>query len=251
MKIVKGGKKNADQNDHNIYKEAFLRLLMQFRIKSESVTENFHVGIIAWNMANIKMQNIPGFDFLMESTKSETGLTKKEWNLLKQMVDYKVAQFSHLTLFIKDIQNENDEKNFTLEIIDMDQFIKEGPPVNDDDDYYEGDDDDYDDEEGPSLEQEGMIDRDAIIVSMTEEFKNLTSFDKKKSIYLIPEFFTFEHDYKAWLKANYKDIFEMEILNIAEQYRPKKLTFSLFEKWFEVERIELPYDMVSEPVYKE
>jgi len=250
MKIVKGGKKNADQNDHNIYKEAFLRLLMQFRIKSESVTENFHVGIIAWNMANIKMQNIPGFDFLMESTKSETGLTKKEWNLLKQMVDYKVAQFGHLTLFIKDIQNENDEKNFTLEIIDMEQFIKEGPPQNDDDydDFYEEDEDDDDE---PSLEQEGIIDRDAIIVSMTEEFKNLTGFDKKKSIYLIPEFFTFEHDYKAWLKANYKDIFEMEILNIAEQYRPKKLTFSLFEKWFEVERIELPYDMVSEPVYKE
>jgi len=250
MKIVKGGKNNADQNDHNIYKEAFLRLLMQFRIKSEPVTENFHVGIIAWNMANIKMQNVPGFDYLMESTKSETGLTKKEWNLLKQMVAYKVAQFGHLTLFIKDIQNENDEKNFTLEIIDMEQFIKEGPPQNDDDydDFYEEDEDDDDE---PSLEQEGIIDRDAIIVSMTEEFKNLTGFDKKKSIYLIPEFFTFEHDYKTWLKANYKDIFEMEILNIAEQYRPKKLTFSLFEKWFEVERIELPYDMVSEPVYKE
>jgi len=250
MKIVKGGKKNADQNDHNIYKEAFLRLLMQFRVKSEPVTENFHVGIIAWNMANIKMQNVPGFDYLMESTKSETGLTKKEWNLLKQMVAYKVAQFGHLTLFIKDIQNENDEKNFTLEIIDMEQFIKEGPPQNDDDydDFYEEDEDDDDE---PSLEQEGIIDRDAIIVSMTEEFKNLTGFDKKKSIYLIPEFFTFEHDYKTWLKANYKDIFEMEIQNIATQNQPKKLTFSLFEKWFDVERIELPYDMVSEPVYKE
>jgi hypothetical protein len=43
------------------------------------------------------------------------------------MIDFKIAEFSHLTLFIKDIANVKDEKNFTLDIIDMAQFVSNGP----------------------------------------------------------------------------------------------------------------------------
>jgi hypothetical protein len=96
-----------------------------------------------------------------------------------------------------------------------------------------------------------MIDRDATIASLTEDSIRLTGIIKKKSIYLIPEFFEFENDYKRWMKENYRNIFEMEIQIVAIQNRPKKWIYSLFEKWFNVERVEFPDDMIAEPIYKE
>jgi len=255
MKIVKGGKKGAENFDYHSYKEAFLNILKQFQKKSEPATENFHVAVIAWNIGNIKMQGVPGFEFLMETTKTSSGLTKKEWKLMQEMVEYRIKQFSNMPLFIKDIHNADDEENFTLEIIDMDEFIIEGTQDHIGDDFDdEFDDDDFDDDDiDPEImqQQEGIINRDILIVTPTEEFLKFSGLDKRESVYFIPEFYDFEMEYKSWLRKNFKSIFELEICELDEDMWPKKLTFTLFEKYFFVRRLEMGYDLLSEPIYKE
>lgn len=250
MKLVKGGKKGAENFDYHSYKEAFLNILKQFQKKSEPATENFHVAVIAWNIGNIKLQGVPGFEFLMETTKTSSGLTRKEWKLMQEMIEYRIKHFSDMPLFIRDIHNADDEENFTLEIIDMDEFINKGTQDLISDDF---DDDFEDDDIDPEilLEQEGIINRDILIVTPTEEFLKFSGLDKKESVYFIPEFYDFEMEYKSWLRKNFKSIFELEICELDEDIRPKKLTFTLFEKYFFVRRLEMGYDLVSEPIYKE
>ncbi len=253
MKIVKGGKKESDNFDNHNYKEAFLSILRQFQKKTEPMTENFHVAVIAWNIGNIKIQGVPGFEFLMESTKTSSGLTKKEWKLMKEMLEYRIGHFSDMPLFIKDIHHADNEENLYLEIIDMQEFIKNGPQDLQDDDNDDDFEDDFDEEDMEPeilLHQEGIINRDVIIVTPTDEYAKLTGADKKESIYLIPEFFDFEMEYKSWLRKNFKPIFELELSNMDEDKRPKKLTITLFEKFFTVKRIELGYDLLSEPIFK-
>ncbi len=250
MKLVKGGKKGAENFDYHSYKEAFLNILKQFQKKSEPATENFHVAVIAWNIGNIKLQGVPGFEFLMETTKTSSGLTRKEWKLMQEMIEYRIKHFSDMPLFIRDIHNADDEENFTLEIIDMDEFINKGTQDLISDDF---DDDFEDDDIDPEilLEQEGIINRDILIVTPTEEFLKFSGLERKESVYFIPEFYDFEMEYKSWLRKNFKSIFELEICELDEDMWPKKLTFTLFEKYFFVRRLEMGYDLVSEPIYKE
>ena len=49
----------------------------------------------------------------------------------------------------------------------------------------------------------------------------------------------------------HESIFELEICELDEDMWPKKLTFTLFEKYFFVRRLEMGYDLLSEPIYKE
>lgn len=255
MKLVKGGKKGSENSVPHSYKEAFLSILKQFQKKSEPATENFHVAVIAWNIGNIKLQGVPGLEFLMESTKTSSGLNRKEWKLMQDMVEYRIKHFSDMPLFIKDIHNADDEENFTLEIIDMDEFINKGTQdlIGDDfDDEFDDDefeDDDFDPE--ILLKQEGIINRDILIVTPTEEFLKFSGLERKESVYFIPEFYDFEMEYKSWLRKNFKSIFELEICELDEDMWPKKLTFTLFEKYFSVRRLEMGYDLLSEPIYKE
>ena len=255
MKIIKGGINGLENTNKHNYKEAFLNILKQFQKKNQPVTENFHVAVIAWNIGNIKIQGIPGFEHLMESTKTSSGLTKKEWKLMKEMLEYRITHFGDLHLFIKDIHNENDEENFTLETIDMEEFLKSGPhDINDEDfdadiDDYDFEDDDY--SEDLEIVQEGIINRDVVIVTPTDEYLKLTGLEKRESTYLIPEFYDFEEEYKLWIRRNFKSIFELEIIDIAGDKRPKKLTFALFDKYFTIKRLTLAYDLLSEPIYKQ
>ncbi len=255
MKLVKGGKKGVENSDLQSYKVAFLSILKQFQKKSEPATENFHVAVIAWNIGNIKLQGVPGLEFLMETTKTSSGLNRKEWKLMQDMVEYRIKHFSDMPLFIKDIHNADDEENFTLEIIDMDEFINKGTQdlIGDDFDDEFDDDDFEDDDIDPEilLQQEGIINRDILIVMPTEEFLKFSGLERKESVYFIPEFYDFEMEYKSWLRKNFKTIFELEICELDEDMWPKKLTFTLFEKYFSVRRLEMGYDLLSEPIYKE
>lgn len=260
MKLVKGGKKGVENSDLQSYKVAFLSILKQLKKKSEPATENFHVAVIAWNIGNIKLQGVPGLEFLMETTKTSSGLNRKEWKLMQDMVEYRIKHFSDMPLFIKDIHNADDEENFTLEIIDMDEFINKGTQdlIGDDFDD-EFDDDDFDDNDFEDddidpeilLQQEGIINRDILIVMPTEKFLKFSRLERKESVYFIPEFYDFEMEYKSWLRKNFKTIFELEICELDEDMWPKKLTFTLFEKYFSVRRLEMGYDLLSEPIYKE
>ena len=67
---------------------------------------------------------------------------------MQEMVEYRIKHFSNMPLFIKDIQNADDEENFTLEIIDMDEFIIEGTQDHIGDDFDdEFDDNDFEDDD--------------------------------------------------------------------------------------------------------
>jgi len=59
-------------------------------------------------------------------------------------------------------------------------------------------------------------------------------------------------DLEKWIKTNYKKIIDKELENwqITKKDRPKKITYKLFEEWFEVSLASMVYDFEEEPIDK-
>lgn len=59
-----------------------------------------------------------------------------------------------------------------------------------------------------------------------------------------------EHSVEAWVKNNYKQLFETELEGwlTDETLWPKKLTYSLFQKWFSIEWHSMLIDTVNDVI---
>ena len=105
------------------------------------------------------------------------------------------------------------------------------------------------------------INRDAITVSARKplidwvnsqdpmhpiQFRDPSNYDES-TIYLLAEI-EIEEDFKAWIRKNYKVIFEEELFNwdTDKSKWPKPLTFELFDEWIHVSYQSMVLDLSPE-----
>lgn len=69
---------------------------------------------------------------------------------------------------------------------------------------------------------------------------------------LIPETYD-EYNYENWLKKNFKDIFvlELESWMTDPEVWPHKLTYTMFQQWFEVRVADAAIDFGKKPLVVE
>jgi hypothetical protein len=252
MKVIKGGSYQEDDN-HKLIKNAFLAFIKVFLKSPKELMENYHVGIIAWNLANSHI--VTGMDkkALLDSTNNASILSKKEMNQVSKMVDYKLSNFPDLLHLIKSLEfdfSDDTMETFSLEIVTIDEASAGLDEFMDEEDY---DEDDYDDENNFF---EGFIKRSGIVVKPKRNFGNFTDASFKAvewSMYLFDDVseFDVDDDIKKVAKPWLEDI----VIHEAEKYNLSfegfnKVTFKYFEANFDYMFVPDVYDLLAIPVDK-
>jgi len=248
MKVIKGGSYQEDDN-HKLIKNAFLAFIKVFLKSPKELMERYHVGIIAWNLANSHI--VTGMDkkSLLESTNNASILSKKEMSLVSKMMDYKLSNFPDLLHLIKSLEfdfSDDTMETFSLEIVTIDQ-ASAGL-----DEFMDEEDDDYEDD----VFFEGFINRSGIVVKPKNNFfdlKDATYRDIEWTMYLFDDVseFDFDDDIKKLAKPWLEDI----VVHEASKYNLSfegfnKVTFKYFEANFDYMFVPDVYDLLAIPVDK-
>lgn len=237
------------------YSELLKQFLTQFYdVFDETVLfeDIIEFAINAWNFGNMKLL-IPKEDFqnTIDSIEDDDGI---DFELLNEMIDYKVAKFKKYNHFILDYelteiddepivevttQSEEDYLSNMLDSIEN-EFSSSG--------YHEND------------FEENYIDRTAIIIKpkqpLLDWFFSLYPDDhyhkeeiKNANVYLIDENI---NDVEKWLRKKF-DKFFMRILGDWHENKkewPQRRNYKMFKLWFRVEISEVVYDLEKRPVSK-
>ncbi len=267
MKIVKGNFPGKDNNPapgneaprEKSYAEMLLALTRPFTGRyplPEDVEDKLQLAIIAWNAALSKALGFPGFDEMFAGVTREAGLGADDKEMVKTMMEAKLALFPDKMDFIRDYTLEEDEKGeMVVKVVNqsLEAFTLEAGGM-DDDDFHDEDMDDA------SQYEEGIINRNAVTIRCTPAFWQWVAeldggFKKpakpRHNIYLIPETMS-DKASAAYIKKHYDRIFMNELSDWVpdEGSWPAKRTYKMFSGFFEVEYNGLVTDLEDEPVLK-
>lgn len=198
----------------------------------------------AWNFGNMSFI-LPKKEF--EKILMEAETQGAETGLIKKMVDLKIARFKKYNLFIGDVEVNEFEENpsFTVTTEQETEFLEKL----------------MGDINQPAEEnnfEEGYINRKAIIVKQKKAYFDwvrsiddlFMSYEENEvSTYLVTEEID---DLDAWIKKNYKKLFEYELENEIpdKKHWPQKRSYKMFQQWFSVDISIMVYDFEKSSVHK-
>lgn len=240
------GDNNNDQN------EKYADLLHDFIKPFEhdfpddfEIEDIIYFSMNAWNFGNMSFI-LPKEEFkkmlLAASTQSS------EMDIIKKMVDRKIAKFKKHNLFIGDfaLKEADGAPAFTVRTVQETEFLENlmGEMK------HPAEETDF---------EQGYINRHAIVIKPRKPYFDwVASIDdlfmeyeaNEVSIYLVAEEID---DLEQWLKRNYAKFFAFELANefTDKKLWPQKRTFKMFQQWFVVEISTMIYDLENYPVYKE
>ncbi len=210
-----------------------------------------NLGLIAWNLANVKKE-VPGaFLAMLQDVKKEMDTDKQSMAILDKLISDKEKKYPVLKMFLHDftLDTTDDGQLFiTVTAKPLEDFLKDNLAEEDDDDLFE--------------ETEGYINRNAFIVKPLQPFLDWLNqlggpqlFPveiEENTIYLIREMAS-NNDIEKWLKKNFETIFakELEDWDEDENVWPKNRTYKMFCQWFSVEMHSMLYDLEQGPVEKD
>ncbi len=236
------------------YAQIFMEFVKPFEDNPPKGMEQmaiYDVGIQAWNVGNI-YHSMPEPMFEAMRMESEQRLSKKEKTLMDSMVKRRIKDFNEDIFFITDIEPEFQKKGgfqFKLTVMGADEFLE---------DIMAGGLGEFDDIEN---EQEGIVDRDALIVRPKQAFVDwINSIYPDETVELSdidePNIYLFDSDVEYRLEEvledNFAFIFERELngWHTFEEAWPQKRTLQLFLEFFSASFSTMVYDVESMPVSK-
>ena len=204
-----------------------------------------YFGMNAWNFGNMSLiLSKEEFKKILLEASSQGS----EIDLIKKMVDRKIAKFKEHDLFIADFELKEVDgvAVITVKTEQETEFLENL----------------MEDMRLPAEKtdfEEGYINRHAIVVKPQKPYFDwiasiddlfMTYEESEVNIYLVTEEID---DLGQWLKRNYAKFFALELENeITDKKRwPKKRTYKMFQQWFTVEFSTMIYDLENNPVYKE
>lgn len=262
----------------NKVKEVLLDDMQMFFNNDEDMAEFI---VSAWNFANMHHKRPELFAQIREVFRQG----ELAEDLMDKFVDLKIIKYGHLNKYIYkyeieqskndfriDIKNVFNEKEYFAHVVkdpDYKDFLSGNIASSldymfDNDEGYQdiffGDDDyDYYDEDEIEYEYEpNPIDRKAIIITYKREFydwqKSLENHDVLYGEGINDVFLAdyFDED-QVWLRKNFGNIFRkiLDRCEVDHEFRPKRLTYKRFEKWFDYKFSEFVFDIEKFPVTKE
>ncbi|MFK5973388.1 MAG: hypothetical protein QM485_08915 [Flavobacteriaceae bacterium] len=251
-----GGIIEAGEDNDDIYSRILTKFVAPFikRFPRDFAIEDvYQFGMNAWNLALMK-EMLPKEEW--QHIDSGSFLSDSEKTIMKQMIRAKEQKFVQYNRFISDLFLKEDEKGEIIPTVvteDKEDFLSE-MMAQSDEDFSE---DDFDEEYNNF--EEGYIDRFAIVVRPQKPFFDWLNaiytdspvFEANEvNTYLVDEI---EEEIEFWLKKNYDTIFTKELFgwHTGERDWPKKRTYGLFKKWFQIDVSTMVYDLVDHPIYKE
>ncbi len=227
--------------------------------KNAKESEKIDLIISAWNMACID-QVLP--ENARVDLIEHSGYTKNEKKLLKKIIDLKQKEFAEFTRLINDFSLEKKEEGGELVVIttDIEDFVKN---LVENDDIDENIDENIDEVFQKIQFEEGVINRNAIIItpkkpfwdwartfspyysdsdSQSEEINNSNTYLIGKDV----------DDCKKWLQKQYDELFtiELEDWHSTKKDWPKKRSYKMFTEWFSINFSTIVYDIEERPVIK-
>ncbi len=250
MKIIKGGS-HQNGNSYVEIKTAFWNLLKVHFKTPKEINQNYHLGIIGWNMANSCL--VTGLDkqTIIDSTTEEAILSKKDVSVVSKIIDFKINTYPDILLMIKsayfDVRDKTKE-TFELEVMTLNQAMEEA-------ESFEADnfDDDFEGEyEGEFYA--GFIERSGIVVKPKRNFASMTDShfrDVEWTVYLFEEVSESDEEIKDLAKPWLEDIVYTELnkYNLSLELN-HKINFKFFDANFEYFFAPDVYDLMEEPIGK-
>lgn len=263
MKIIKGNftdlESGETQDEDSLYSKMMYELIQPYVSKTprhDELEDLLSKGMIAWNMANLKSAGLPVFDKVFLELLKNSGIDKKGKALIDKMIKTKEKQFDNFRNFVEDFEISANESGVAII-----KIISTRPEDLSADENMDDDLDDLDFDMDVDQYEEGIVNREAIIVRPKESFykwleeKDLDFIPRKLSdgpiVYLIEEN---DDDKKTtrWLKKNFDKIFTNELytFEVSPDDIAEKRTYKMFTDLFEIERHEIIVDLEEEPVVK-
>ena len=195
------------------------------------------LGIVAWNLANLKNFSPEIYKLLLDQTKGHLGKQGNGFSKLVKMIELKQKTLPEYDWFLSEFsinEDEDDTLHVTVVAKTAEAYL-EDLGINAGDEFEE----DY--------EEETYIDRTAFMVKPKTAFLNWVSqitdgstdtgeFTKGR-IYLAPMIFE-PNELSKWLKKNFDTIFSIELNGWSQATAewPQKRTYKMFNDWFSVEQ---------------
>ncbi len=266
MKIVKGGKSN---NESQIYWDAIQELAKEMKLLDVKNQYDRHLMQFLWNVSTFKILGAPMFNELMDSIKELVDV-KSYHKELDKFSDLRYKKFGHLDSFIRTIQ-ESDSSNPKLDLFNLDnteghevmnlldEFIKgfnqtvienasDIKWVGFESSEYDESYDDFDVDMGlnefyDDSDELGIVDRDAYILTLKEEYKD---FNLGPYVVLLDPGQTAKEIDKV-IKDTFGDIEAM----IADQnFEDVVTSYKDLKKYFNFIKAAETMDLVDEPLTK-
>lgn len=242
------GNKKFIQNQDVKYSELLEQFITPFASDFErfdSYEDIFEFAVNTWNFGNMKTILPEGeSDAAINAVKNVDSV---DVNLMKKMIDYKVANFQKYTNFIVDFEIEEKSDGPVLSVTAQEQDVYLASMFEDMEAEYTQDD--YD---------ENYINRSAIILKPLQPFLDWCTHLYPKDTDVMDETNTYlvsddVENVDAWLKNNFDKLFvlELEAWHTNKKEWPQKRSYKMFKQWFQVDISTMVYDLEKEPVSKE
>lgn len=207
-------------------------------------------SVYAWNFGNMSTI-IPKKEF--EKMLNIAPYDQKLLSLLKKMIHSKVTKFKQYDLFIDDFELKElgDSVKIGVSMITPESYLEKIKSEIDSEfeSEFEDTEDDF---------EEGYINRSAVILKPKQPFidwinkfetENIITKLKEATIYLVDDEID---DLEKWLKKNYSDFFELELVewNTNKKEWPQKRSYNMFKEWFNADISTFIYDLERYPIHK-
>ncbi len=203
----------------------------------EELEAMLELGIVAWNLANLKNFSPEIFKLLLDQTKDHLRHQRDGFSLLEKLIEQKQKTLPGYDWFLSEFMIKEDEDgvlHVTVIAKTLDAYL-EDVGINAGDEFEE------------EYEEEIYADRSAFMVKPKPAYldwirqitEGPTDTDEitKGRIYLAPVMFE-PNELGKWLKKNFDTIFSNQ-LNAWSQDTvdwPQKRTYKMFNDWFSVEQ---------------
>ena len=180
---------------------------------------------------------------------------QKLLSLLKKMIRSKVANFKQYDLFIDDFElaELGDAVKIGVSMITPESYLEKLKSELELESELESEFEDTEDDF-----EEGYINRSAVILKPKQPFidwinkfetENIITELKEATIYLVDDEID---DLEKWLKKNYSDFFELELVewNTNKKEWPQKRSYNMFKEWFNADISTFIYDLERYPIHK-
>lgn len=265
MKIVKGGKSNSESQ---MYWDAMQELAKEMKLLDIKNQYDRLLMHFLWNLSTFKILGAPMFEELMDSLKKLLDV-KSYHKEIDKYNDLRYNKFSHLDKFIRTIdmshpsdpqlelfnldnKDDNDVMTFLDEIIrDFNQTLVENASdikwVSIESGVYEESYEDFDDMDLSGFyadsEEMGILDRDAVVLTLKEEYKD---FNIGPYVVLLNSGFTAKEIDKV-IKNTFDDINAM-IGN--QNFEDVVTSYKDLKKYFNFTKAAEIMDLAEEPLTK-
>lgn len=257
LRVIETGKKEGrniivNPSDRK-YSAMLLELVEPYHeplSKVEQLEWLLDIGVLAWNIANIKKAGPDEYHSLMADARKVFNNDQEAFQVLEKLIIAKEEKFDEEDMFIESFTvGENETGAFlTVTAMPIESFMMNF----------------FDEEEDEELDElnymPGYINRIAISVvpkqPFTDWIKSLSERylvnDTSSHIYLVEKYID-DSKRTKWLKKNFDKLFKRELGHWSTNKKswPQKRTYDMFNDWFEIKYHSKLFDLEDYPVDKE